>query len=40
MGFGKGDYLDWYGGDNAGVVTGEITTALVVEGWASEIGSE
>ncbi len=32
-----GDYLDWYGSGDAGVVTDEIATALVTEGWSPEI---
>ena len=31
----EGDYLDWYGGGDTGVVTDEIATAMAAEGWSA-----
>jgi hypothetical protein len=31
---GRGDYLDWYGKSDVGVVSDEIAAAMATEGWS------
>ena len=35
---GKGDYMDWYGQSDVGVVSPEIAEALAAEGWTPHPG--